>query len=70
MSQPNLPNIPRWVGTNLHERIVNDVWPNGVNLHCPGCDKREHCDVAAAAEYLAHGWPKCCGVTMQIEGAR
>ena len=30
---------PRRVGNNLQERIVNNVWPKGVMVICPGCGK-------------------------------
>lgn len=60
--------IPRWIGENVHQRIVNDVWPKGVYVICPACGNKEHYDVEQTAECLAVGWPKCCGRTMQVEG--
>ncbi len=63
-------HIPRWVGNTLQERIVNDVWPKGVILTCPLCEKSEHLDVEQTAECLAEGWLKCCGKTMQVEGVK
>lgn len=62
--------IPRWVGNNLQERIVNSVWPKGVNVICPSCLAQQYLDVEQAAECLAEGWPKCCGRTMQVEDVK
>ena len=59
--------VPRWVGNNPLERIVNHVWPKGVNVICPSCFAREYLDVDQTAGCLAEGWPKCCGRTMQVE---
>lgn len=62
--------IPRWIGDNPRQKLVNDVWPKGVFVICPRCDAKEHLDAEQTAECLAEGWPKCCGRTMQVEGVR
>lgn len=56
--------------SGMHRRIVNDVWPNGVIARCPSCGNTFHLDVEETIECLANGWPKCCGRSMPVEGAK
>lgn len=52
--------------THLHGNIAHDVWPNGATLTCSECKAVRHISAAMCAEYLARGWPKCCGYTMTV----
>ena len=55
---------------NLHGNIASDVWPNGATLKCKQVTDGKH-DVEITAsqcgQYLAHGWPACCGQSMLLE---
>jgi hypothetical protein len=35
-------------------------------LECKGCHREEKLTIAQSLQYLAHGWPLCCGETMEI----
>lgn len=36
---------------------------------CRLCGRRVPASAATVARYLAKGWPRCCGETMQLEPA-
>lgn len=36
---------------------------------CRACGRRSPVSAADAGRYLAKGWPRCCGETMQLEPA-
>lgn len=38
-------------------------------LVCRTCDRRQNCSGTDASHYLGHGWPKCCGKTMELRSA-
>ena len=42
----------------------------GGRLRCATCGRTQLCTERDAAGYLARGWPKCCGETMQLESER
>ncbi len=48
--------------TNLHKRVANEAaLPSTV--HCPHCGAQEDVNPSYC---LAHGWPRCCGLTMHL----
>lgn len=51
----------------LQGSIARDVWPKGATLACRECKASRRITTEQCAEYLAHGWPKCCGVTMTVD---
>jgi hypothetical protein len=59
----SLPNI-----FGIHQKIADDLCRDEVHgLRCLACQSYRVISVEEFAEYLAHGWPKCCGSTMQLE---
>ncbi len=52
----------------IRSAIAVDVWPAGAVLECTRCGASQTATVEELAEYLHNGWPKCCGVTMRVEG--
>jgi hypothetical protein len=50
---------------DFHKNVAADVWPEGGVLRCTRCGKVQPFTSADAAQYLAYGWPKCCGQTMR-----
>jgi hypothetical protein len=52
--------------TDVHRKIVLELWPYGVIARCPTCANTLHLEVEETIEGLATGWPKCCGHTMMI----
>lgn len=60
MSLPNL--------FGIHQKIADDVCRDAVHsLRCLSCQSLYTISAQQYAEYLANGWPKCCGNTMQLE---
>jgi hypothetical protein len=56
--------------SGVHEKIVNEVWPNGVIARCPACCNTLYLDVPETIKCLGEGWPKCCGKSMTITEAK
>ena len=50
----------------IHAKIVNDALPSGGTLTCTRCGRTRRVSTAECADYLAYGWPKCCGKTMYL----
>ena len=52
----------------IHKKIADDVCRDKVHaLRCLKCDAYRLISAEEFADYLAHGWPKCCGLTMRLE---
>lgn len=51
---------------NLHANIAADTFPKGGELRCGVCGAVQLMTTTDGARYLADGWPKCCGRTMQL----
>jgi hypothetical protein len=58
-----------WNLANIQRNIAKDVWPNGAILSCRGCRFSERISSGQAGDYLKHGWPNHCGVTMSCKSA-
>ncbi len=52
---------------NLHADIANDVWPSGATLYCHSCGSSESITSEQCGQFLALGWPFCCGKTMRLD---
>ncbi|HRJ44664.1 MAG TPA: hypothetical protein PL105_22400 [Caldilineaceae bacterium] len=50
---------------DIHQRLANDVYPDGVELQCLKCSHVIIATTADCAHYLAHGWPRHCGREMR-----
>jgi hypothetical protein len=54
--------------SGIHDRIAADVCKGKTHrLHCLECGVIRAISQSEYADYLAHGWPKCCGYTMRLE---
>lgn len=62
----NLSSISSIFG--IHQKIADDVCA-GVqySVKCLTCKTSREISSEEFAQYLAHGWPKCCGYTMRLE---
>ena len=38
----------------------------GGKLRCATCGREQPCSERDASGFLARGWPKCCGYTMEL----
>ena len=47
-------------------KIHTLAWPNGAEIYCKGCLRRER-KTQKEMEVLLSGWPKCCGAYMQVK---
>jgi hypothetical protein len=54
-------------GGRIQRSIADDVWPAGALLTCKKCSYTTHATTLDCGTYLAHGWPKHCGVTMSVD---
>ena len=69
---PEHPTLLDWANNvlrasrSIHVNIAKDAFPEGTTLTCASCGTRIFTTREDIARYLAHGWPKCCGMTMQI----
>ena len=53
----------------MYESIAERIAPQGAELSCPTCNKLDKITRSKVAEYLATGWPACCGHTMTFNGS-
>jgi hypothetical protein len=54
-----------------HFAVATAIYPTGVVMRCPLCERTITGSVKQAAHWFAYGaprWPVCCGQTMQIGG--
>lgn len=56
--------------SSLHANIARDAYPDGGILYCLVCKRELPYTTQDAANYLAHGWPKCCGQGMRQRNTR
>lgn len=47
-------------------KIHTLAWPNGAEIYCNGCLRRER-KTQKEMEALMSGWPKCCRDYMQVK---
>jgi hypothetical protein len=49
----------------FHEAVAKDISGMGGILQCPTCKNKFPLAEGRVGGFLAHGWPKCCGLTME-----
>lgn len=49
----------------MQESISESLDGFGGFLRCESCDRSRDMRQGDAGYYTAHGWPKCCGLTMR-----
>lgn len=68
MAEPSeFERLVELAGGKFERTVAADVWPNGATLCCKKCDYERHATTLDCGTYLAHGWPKHCGVTMTLD---
>ena len=50
------------VALKVHKSVAQEL--GGGTVSCEKCKKSETVNVKSVADYLAWGWPLCCGQTM------
>lgn len=59
-------NFPQIMG--LQEQIAADMCrESSWQVRCLKCSATRAISEEEYAQYLRHGWPKCCGYTMRLE---
>jgi len=51
---------------NIHNSIADSAYRSGMKLLCNNCKNSKAIDRDDFAEYMARGWPTCCGKTMEL----
>lgn len=60
---PTIQRLARLAGGELHKRLGATI---AGRLICRECGREQDCPPDAAAAYLRRGWPRCCGLTMEL----
>ena len=50
----------------LHDKLSHAIGPKYNRLLCDQCGRSQVISQKQMADYLAHGWPKCCAQTMKL----
>lgn len=52
---------------SIHDTIAAQAFPLGIWVRCEVCNDNEWlAPKERVADFLASGWPKCCGQTMSV----
>ena len=50
------------------KRFMELMFPDGIQLRCGSCGRASAATPDDCVAFVAHGWPRCCGETVLLDG--